>query len=149
MQVKEKKLCVWEQWGRSEMDFALSEVAVRYGQIIARLVQQRRMITGFIVSRRHNQPYLMSLIQHTHYHLIYGVRWLSLPHSGFIMATILLEFSLLYAFFLVSISCVDCISFLSPALCFFKLCFVCCLLSSTHITVHMYIHLCWTQGHAN
>lgn len=44
---------------------------VRYGQIIAGLVQQRRMITGFIVSRRHNQPYLMSLIQHTHCHLIY------------------------------------------------------------------------------
>lgn len=96
--------------GRSEMDFALSEVAVRYGQIIAGLVQQRRMITGFIVSRRHNQPYLMSLIQHTHCHLIYGVRWLSLPRSGFIMATILLEFSLLYAFFLFSISRVHCIS---------------------------------------
>lgn len=77
MQVKETKPCVWEQWGRSEMDFALSEAAVRYGQIIAGLVQQRRMITGFIVSRRHNQPYLMSLIQHTHCHLIYGVWWLS------------------------------------------------------------------------
>ncbi len=133
--------CVWEQWGRSEVDFALSEVVVRFGQIIAGLVQQRRMITGFIVSRRHNQPYLMSLIQHTRCHLIYGVRRLSLPHSGFIMANILLEFSLLYAFFLVSIACVHCISFLSPAPCFVMLCFVCCMLSS-HITlVPMYIHL--------
>lgn len=38
------------------MDLALSVLAVRYGQIIARSVQQRQMITGFIVSPRHNQP---------------------------------------------------------------------------------------------
>lgn len=38
------------------MDLALSVLAVRYGQIIAGSVQQRQMITGFIVSPRHNQP---------------------------------------------------------------------------------------------
>lgn len=41
-------------WG--QMELALAVLAVRYGQIIARSVQQRQMITGFIVSRRHNQP---------------------------------------------------------------------------------------------
>lgn len=121
---REEALCVGAL-GRSEMDFALSEVAVRYGQIIAGLVQQRRMITGFIVSRRHNQPYLMSLIQHTHCHLIYGLRWLSLPRSGFIMAAVLLEFFLLYTFFLFSITV-----FLVVDL------------------VQIQVHLCWTQGHA-
>lgn len=134
---REEVVCVGEM-GRSEMDFALSEVAVRYGQIIAGLVQQRRMITGFIVSRRHNQPYLMSLIQHTHCHLIYGVRWLSLPRSGFIMATILLEFSLLYASFLFSILRVHCIS----------LCFSASVVSHSNNLVQMYSHLCWTQGDA-
>lgn len=38
-----------------EMELVLLVLAVRYGQIIARSVQQRQMITGFIVSRRHNQ----------------------------------------------------------------------------------------------
>lgn len=142
MQVKEKKLCVWGQWRRSEMDFALSEAAVRYGQIIAGLVQQRRMITGFIVSRRHNQPYLMSLIQHTHCHLIYGLRWLYLPLSGFIMATILLEFSLLCAFFLVSISCVHYI-FLSLATSMFLY------LVFYMLSVVFHLHNSDAQGHAH
>lgn len=47
--------------GWREMDPALSVLAVRYGQIIARSVQQRRMITGFIVSPRHNQPWFSNL----------------------------------------------------------------------------------------
>lgn len=47
--------------GWREMDPALSVLAVRYGQIIARSVQQRQMITGFIVSPRHNQPWFSNL----------------------------------------------------------------------------------------
>lgn len=45
-----------EPIGCEEMDLALSALGVRYGQIIASSVQPRRMITGFIVSPRHNQP---------------------------------------------------------------------------------------------
>lgn len=56
-----KKKKIWNCIGWGEMDLALSVLGVRYGQIIAGSVQQRRMITGFIVSRRHNQPWFSNL----------------------------------------------------------------------------------------
>lgn len=59
--ISPKKLQHYGVMGWREMDPALSVLAVRYGQIIARSVQQRQMITGFIVSPRHNQPWFSNL----------------------------------------------------------------------------------------